>query len=84
MAAAADQRNFTATVSIADIAAEVENDCRKSVMKLAQAYDVSVKMVHATLDKDLPLSGSRQAERSNCFTRRRRRSDPECARRSQQ
>jgi hypothetical protein len=40
-AAAADQRNRTATVSIADIAAEVENDSRESVMKLAQAHDVS-------------------------------------------
>jgi hypothetical protein len=55
VAAAADQRNFTATVSIADIAAEVKNDHRKSVMKLAQAHDVSVKTVHATLHKDLPL-----------------------------
>ncbi len=52
MAAAAKQRNFTATVSIADIAAEVENDCRESVMKLAQAHDVLVKMVHATLHMD--------------------------------
>jgi hypothetical protein len=55
VAAAADQRNFTATVSIADIAAEVENDRRESVMKLAQAHDVSVKTVHATLHKDLPF-----------------------------
>jgi hypothetical protein len=39
-AAAADQRNLTATVSIAGIAAEVENDCRESVMKLAQDHDV--------------------------------------------
>ena len=70
MAAAADQRNFTATVSIADIATEVENDCRESVMKLAEAHDVSVKTVHATLHKDLPLSGSCLAERSNFFTRR--------------
>ncbi len=70
MAAAADQRNFTAIVSIAGIAAEVENDLRKSVMKLAQAHDVSVKTVHATLHKDLPLSGSQPAERSNCFTKR--------------
>jgi hypothetical protein len=70
VATAADQRNFTATVSIADIAAEVENDCRESVMKLAQAHDVSVKIVHATLHKDLPLSGSHPAERLNFFTRR--------------
>ncbi len=71
------------TVSIADITAEVENERQESVMKLAQAHDVSVKMIHATLHKDLPLSGSRPAERSNCFTRRRRRSDPEFAKRSQ-
>jgi hypothetical protein len=70
VAAAADQRNFTTTVSITDIAAEVENDRRESVMKLAQAHDVSVKTVHVTLHKDLPLSGSRPAERSNFFTRR--------------
>jgi hypothetical protein len=43
-------------------------------MKFAQAHDLSVKTVHATLHKDLPLSGSWPAERSNCFTRRRRRS----------
>ncbi len=49
----------------------------------AQAYDVSVKTGQATLHKDLPLSGSRPAEQSNCFKRRRIRSDPECARRSQ-
>jgi hypothetical protein len=55
VAVAADQRNFTVTVSIADIAAEVENDHRESVMKLAQARDVSVKTVHATLHKDLLL-----------------------------
>ncbi len=70
MAAAADQRNFTTTVSIADIASEVENDRHESVMKLAQAHDVLVKMVHATLHKDLPLSGSRPAKCSNFFTRR--------------
>ncbi len=83
VAAAADQRNFTATMSIADIAAEVENDRCESVMKLTQAHDLLVETVHATLHKDLPLSGSRPAERSNCFTKRQRRSDPECARRSQ-
>ncbi len=36
------------TVFIADITAKVENDRRKSVMKLAQAHEVSVKTVHAT------------------------------------
>jgi hypothetical protein len=42
--------------SIADIAAEVENDRQESVMKLTQAHEVSAKMVHATLHKDLLLS----------------------------
>jgi hypothetical protein len=65
-----DQRDLTATMSIADIAAEVENDHRESVMKLAQAHDVSAKTVHASLHKDLPLSGSWPAGRSKCFTRR--------------
>ncbi len=37
---AADQTNLTMTVSIAGITAEVENDRRESVMKLAQAHDV--------------------------------------------
>ncbi len=45
---------------------------------------MSVKAVHANLHKDLPLSGSRPAEGSNCFMRRRRRRNLECARRSQQ
>ncbi len=57
---AADQRNLTASVSIADTTAEVENDCRERVMKLAQAHSVSAKTVHIALHKDLPLSGSRQ------------------------
>ncbi len=50
---AKNQRNLTTTVSIDDIAAEVENDHRESIMELAQAYDVSAKSVHATLHKDL-------------------------------
>ncbi len=56
-AAAADQRNLTSTKSIADIAAEVENDSQESGMKLAQSHDVLVKTVHATLHKDLPEVG---------------------------
>jgi hypothetical protein len=36
-----DQRKLTVTVSIAGIAAKVENDRRESVMKLAQDHDVS-------------------------------------------
>ncbi len=50
-----DQRNLTATVSITGITAEVENVHRESLMKLAQAYHVSAKTVHAILHKDLPL-----------------------------
>jgi hypothetical protein len=50
---AADQKNLTATVSIAGIATEVENDRQESVMKLAQAHDVSAKTVHAILHNDL-------------------------------
>jgi hypothetical protein len=55
VAATADQRNLTTTVSIANIAAEVENDCLENVMKLAQAHDVSVKTVHATLTRICPF-----------------------------
>ncbi len=47
--AAADQSNLTATVFIADIATEMENDQRESVRILAQAHNVSAKMVHAAL-----------------------------------
>jgi restriction endonuclease len=43
------------------IAAKVENDRRETVMKLAQAHDVSAKTVHATLHKNLLLSGSQPA-----------------------
>jgi hypothetical protein len=50
------------TTLIADIAAEVENECQVSVMKLAQAHYVSAKMVHATLHKNLPLSRSQPGE----------------------
>ncbi len=46
---AADQRNLTMTVSIADTAADVENDLRKRVNKLAQTPDVSARMVHTVL-----------------------------------
>jgi hypothetical protein len=52
---AADQRDLTVKASIVDIPTEVENDWRKSVMKLAQAHDVSAKTVYATLHKDLQL-----------------------------
>jgi hypothetical protein len=55
MAAAADQRNLIVMVTIADIAAKVENDHRENVMKFAQAHDVLAKTVHAFLHTDLPL-----------------------------
>jgi hypothetical protein len=73
----ADQKNLNVTVSLAEIAAEVENDHQENAMKLAQDHDVSDKTVHSTLYSDLPLSVSRPAERSNCFTRRRRESNPQ-------
>ncbi len=37
--AAEDQGNLSAKASIADMAAEVENDWRENVSKLAQAHD---------------------------------------------
>jgi hypothetical protein len=43
-------------VSIADIAAKVENDRRESVMKHAQAHDVSVKTVHCRFQEVGQLS----------------------------
>ncbi len=41
--AAADQRNLITKSYIADMAAEVENDWRENVRKLAQAHDVSAR-----------------------------------------
>jgi hypothetical protein len=43
------QRNLTAKASIIDIVAEVENDRRETVRKLAQAHDASARMVHLLL-----------------------------------
>ncbi len=54
--AVADQRNLNAKASLADIAAEVENNWRESVMKLALAHEISAKMIHGALHKDLKLS----------------------------
>ncbi len=54
--AVADQRNINAKASLADIAAEVKNDWRASVMKLALAHEISAKMIHGALHKDLKLS----------------------------
>jgi hypothetical protein len=44
-----DQRKFTARALFADGTAEVENDWRESVRKLAQAHDVTARMVYAAL-----------------------------------
>ena len=56
MAAAADQRNLNTKASIADMAAELENDRRENVRKLAQALDVSAKTVYAPLMRTAKLS----------------------------
>jgi hypothetical protein len=48
-AAAANQRNLITKASIADIVAEVENDRRENVRKLAQAHALSVRRVYAAL-----------------------------------
>ncbi len=55
MAAAADQRNLITKASIADIAAEGENDRREDVRKLAQAYDMSARTVYAALMRTAKL-----------------------------
>ncbi len=56
MAAAADQRNLNTMASITDMAAEVENDQRENVRKLAQAHDVSTRTVYAALMRTAKLS----------------------------
>jgi hypothetical protein len=53
---AADQRNFNTKVFIADMAAELENDWRENVGKLAQAHDVSARTVYAALMRTAKLS----------------------------
>jgi hypothetical protein len=55
-AAAADQRNLNTKASIADMAAEIENDRRDNVRKLAQALDVSARTVYAALMRTAKLS----------------------------
>jgi hypothetical protein len=55
-AAAANQRNFNTKVSIADMAAELENDRRENVRKLAQALSVSARRVYAALMRTAKLS----------------------------
>jgi hypothetical protein len=54
--AAADQRNLNTKASIADVAAELENDRRENVRKLNQPLDVSAKTVYATLMRTAKLS----------------------------
>ncbi len=56
---AADQWNLHAKVSIANMAAKVENDLLENVRKLAQAHDMSTESVQAALLKDLQLSKKR-------------------------
>jgi hypothetical protein len=53
--AVADQRNLITKAFNAVIASEVENGRQENIRKLTQAHDVSTKMVHATLHKDLQL-----------------------------
>jgi hypothetical protein len=55
-AAAADQRNRITKASIADTAAEVENDWRENVRKLAQAHDVTARTVYTALMRTAKLS----------------------------
>jgi hypothetical protein len=54
--AAADHRNLNTKASIADMAAELENDRRENVRKLAQALDVLAKTVYAALMRTAKLS----------------------------
>ncbi len=54
--AAVDQRNRIIKASIADVAAEVENDRRENVRKLAQAHDVTARTVYAALMRTAKLS----------------------------
>jgi hypothetical protein len=53
---ATDQRNLITKASIADIAAEVENDRWENVRKLTQAQDVSARTVYAALMRTAKLS----------------------------
>jgi hypothetical protein len=54
--AATDQRNLNTKASIADMAAELENDRRENVRKLAQALDMSARTVYAALLRMAKLS----------------------------
>ncbi len=54
-AAAADQKKLTARALFADSAAEVENDRRESVRKLAQSHDMTARTVYAALMRKVKL-----------------------------
>ncbi len=69
-----DQRNITAMASIADIAAKVENDQGRCHETCSGPWHVHSSQGSAALKKLARWA-------SNCFTRRLRRSDWECARR---
>ncbi len=56
MVAAADRRNFNTKASIANMAAELENDWQENVRKLAQALDVSSTTVYTALMRTAKLS----------------------------
>ncbi len=51
-----DQRNLNTKASITDMAAEVENDRRENVRKLAESHDVSARTVYAALMRTAKLS----------------------------
>jgi hypothetical protein len=53
---AADQRNLIARALIAYSAAEVENDPRENVTKLAQGHDMSARTVYTALMRTAKLS----------------------------
>ncbi len=76
--AAADQRNLAAKASIADIAAEVENDQQESVIKLTKAHD-RLKLFTPLFTRICSSKRSRPGEWPN-FIMRRWRSDWECTR----
>ncbi len=50
-AAAADHRHLSAKIFITNVAAKEENDQWESARKLAQAHDMSIKTIHATLHR---------------------------------
>ncbi len=49
-------RNLKTKAAITSMAAELENDLRENVRKLAQALDVSAKTVYAALMRTVKLS----------------------------